>query len=465
MDNNNVIIPTNNLEELEKDMAEWNKLPYKLKKLSIDDCMRKYNCTIYDLYNRLKGHILDMQAREDQEPNNLVVINTESADEEVFYDYSSFGEYEDFENYHHLIQLADILMNTDSNIIIITPNDNTMEVLEDKYERYNHLIQKFKTFSNDYSIQLWGYNVPNMYEKMKSKINTSNSDLDDNNILNYMEESSIIDNNIKIHEDAKCINANNKISIPKIVPWFTVDEMDHMGIKFTHTDPTSYYKAIKEAKSEEELLNLGWNPSVEINEKGFEIANQRQKRYFDTHLSETIDLRDHNSIKSHYYPVYILIENPIPDSDALTSNAEEFANAKHHYSKYGICIDNKLYVPNEDDVFTISDINNEFHYFEIVVYFFTEEIYNDILQNINGYQSNIPGSSNLYMYLFNRSTPLDRTKETLIYNYIFDQLLSIAGIDDYRYIIRKFYRIFKGYIENFDFDKVNNIIRVIHNNI
>ena len=58
MDKFNVITPTNDLDELEKDMDSWIRLPHKLRLLSNDACMKKYNCTVNDLYHNIKERIL-----------------------------------------------------------------------------------------------------------------------------------------------------------------------------------------------------------------------------------------------------------------------------------------------------------------------------------------------------------------------------------------------------------------------
>ena len=54
MDKYNIIEPTDNLDQLEADYAEWLRLPHKYRLLSNDDCQRLYQCNVYDLYIRNK---------------------------------------------------------------------------------------------------------------------------------------------------------------------------------------------------------------------------------------------------------------------------------------------------------------------------------------------------------------------------------------------------------------------------
>ena len=463
MDNNNVIIPTNDLNQLELDMDSWNRLPYKLKKLSIDACMRQYNCTVYDLYNRLKGHILDMQARNEQEPDNLVVINTESADDEGFYDYSKFGEPSDFENYYKLLQISDMLTRADANIVIINPDD-TLDEVEAKFNSYMHLIQKFKTFSNDYSIQLWGYNVPNMYERMKAKISTDMSTTDNDNIINYNAEAHIVDTNKKILKEAKCLGESEdmEISIPNVVPWFTVTEMYKRDIQFSYIDPNSYVKAVKEADNATQL-NLGWNPSVMPNERAFEVAADRQRNYFYINPIIVNDIRDKDFVNSEDPVIYLYIENPLPDNDTILTKPEEFD--KPHYTRFGVEVNGRTYMVNENGTFYERPI--DFLNLEIIAIPVNTIVYENIANNINGFDTNLNDAGNLYYYLFKRTTPLDRTKEKLIYAYILNKLYTIGGVDKKELgnpNFAPYYRVFRGSREELDLDKVKNIIKLINDN-
>ena len=61
-------------------------------------------------------------------------------------------------------------LNLDPTIAIIPDNVSTDEELNKLYNKFSLLPKKFKRFSNYYSTQLLGYNVPNMYAIMREKI-------------------------------------------------------------------------------------------------------------------------------------------------------------------------------------------------------------------------------------------------------------------------------------------------------
>lgn len=488
MDKENVIIPTNNLDKLEQDMDQWNKLPYKFKKLSNAACLTKYNCSVYDLYMRLKANILNKDAESEQEPDNLVVINTESADEQGFYDYSKFGDLMKYDNYDSLVSVSNALCD-DPNIVIINPTD--INDFEDKFDRYNHLIQKFKTFSNDYSIQLWGYNVPNMYRKVKADVDSAKDPANrtpDNVIFNPTEGCYMTLINQITTESASCIsnpayklfkktddpveesvyneqiNAQKdlNVSIPKVVPWFTIDEMNAMGIKLTHTDPNSYLKAIKEATTKEEKLNLGWNPSLNPTEKSFKAAQNRQKIWFNKNMPAVTDARTYKTIDiDDKKPIYIAVENPLPDSAEVIDHLDKFSG--DHYTRYMIIVDNIPYMTDENGIFHKANID-AFTNFEIIAIFCKADTFEKIKSNINGFQSINNDSGSLYKYIFNRQSPLDRTKEKMVYGYIKNQLMNIAGVDKTNNPLVDFYRLFRGNIEEFDADRIKATIHLIEDN-
>ena len=51
MDNNNVIMVTNDLKELEQDMRNWLLLTYDERKRADIICIDKYGCNNIELYN------------------------------------------------------------------------------------------------------------------------------------------------------------------------------------------------------------------------------------------------------------------------------------------------------------------------------------------------------------------------------------------------------------------------------
>ena len=75
----NIIVPTDNLEELEKDYQEWLMLPMRFKLLSNSECINKYGCNVEELYHRLKNKILrgdEISNDIEEDENNLVIEST-----------------------------------------------------------------------------------------------------------------------------------------------------------------------------------------------------------------------------------------------------------------------------------------------------------------------------------------------------------------------------------------------------
>ena len=59
MDQYNVITPTSDLDKLNNDMTFWTMLPYNMRLRSDEECIRRYNMTNIDLYNKVKAAIIN----------------------------------------------------------------------------------------------------------------------------------------------------------------------------------------------------------------------------------------------------------------------------------------------------------------------------------------------------------------------------------------------------------------------
>ena len=168
-------------------------------------------------------------------------------------------------------------LNQDPTIAIIGKNITTEDELLRLYNKYSLLPKKFKRLSNQYSIQLFGYNVPNMFAMMRDKlIDNDNIFIDGDNVMESSEDMRSVSNlineavlnndeslldsintdNLSVQEkaiidydfsEAKKEIQENKyydFSDYSIVPWFTLDEG---YAKLEHFEDPDYSKKVIEA--------------------------------------------------------------------------------------------------------------------------------------------------------------------------------------------------------------------------
>ena len=346
MDKFNVITPTSNLNELEVDMNNWSNLPYDIRRRSDEDCLRMFGMNNTDFYNRLKASIIANRVSVGDNFENII----SSIKIEGMLMCNEAFSFDNFEiNFDTRKQIAEELENSPE-VVIISPNGIngsifTKEELDMKYNKYCLLNDKSKRFSNSYSIQLWGYDVPNMYAIMSNKILNKKLDdsEDESNLLNTVG-SSIEKENIflspvlknidkKILEDDKIglyvtkldslakmntysravyssVLPNNSepdynTIVPNVTPYFTPDEMEVLSPINIGADvlPDQYYRTISEKMKkynnscgeekdilEKEIISLGWNPSVEITSENLEFARNRQIKWLKEHAVKIVDV-------------------------------------------------------------------------------------------------------------------------------------------------------------------------------
>ena len=168
MDSQNIITVTNNLDDLELDMNNWlHSLTFDQQKKADVECLAKYGCTNVELFNSIKATIL----KNSPEEKDTVYMN-----EAVhIYNDANFSDL-GMETLFYKIKTSNFLQSNDENIVIINDflsdaePDYNLDQLVDKYNRYILLDPNYKGISNDYSIELWGRSVAEMFIYMKSKI-------------------------------------------------------------------------------------------------------------------------------------------------------------------------------------------------------------------------------------------------------------------------------------------------------
>ena len=332
MDQFNVISLTNDIAELELDMNRWSNMPYDMRKRSDEDCIRLHGMTNIQLYNKIKAGFMKLATLED---DNVVIGN--SISEAVFVDSENHKEQfelEDIESFNWKLKMVDNL-EVSPLIVIISPfrseeQKYSIAELNDKFNRFSSLTIKNQRISNAYSLDLWGYNVPDMYNIMVKKLNINDNDTV---LFGYSEAEQFM--NCTVNSINEKILSNDKIglalhkldacnknispahksiyeymntemddallsgtfdTIPSITPYFTPDEMYELGLvenKVSNMEYEDYYKALQtamESGNEKDILSLGWNPSVSLTEKNFKFARERQIKWLKEHAANVIDI-------------------------------------------------------------------------------------------------------------------------------------------------------------------------------
>lgn len=381
-----IIRPTSDIVQLDIMRKEYECQPYEKKLKADEDCMALYGMTNYALYQKLRSALL-----METIPDDILDTGNRTIKESNIY---SILESEEDESYNLKINQS-IELNKDPNVAIIYP-ENNVEDLEDIYNKYLLLTDKFKLLSNSYSFKLWGYDVPNMYRLQKGKIVSDKLELRDSDLVKEskefmrMTEESV--NDMMLSDDilglmrVKLEACDDKIDasksglyedivtkintyinkpedfkdvIPAIVPCYTSDEIDKYPDDIHKVD---YYNTIKKyiidyqnnpcEETKNKLLEYGWNPAVPFNEKGFKYAKNRQNEWLKEHCVQIVDLTKINSInpisessakmrkmykEKNLYPVYIVLSFTYTVLGKLTRVVKG-----SEYSHAGITLDSDL---------------------------------------------------------------------------------------------------------------------------
>ncbi len=214
MDQYNVLSFTPDLDELERDMDNWNMLTYDEKKAANDYCLQRYNMTNENLYNYIKASILNSEVIKSPIPqdtdyeisvkknlegrdNNITLSEGVMIDELENWRYNStLGYLSEGEitvddttppigynksgkinpNFDKIEKAVDAVKDDNGDIVIINDflddfhMDYTLDDLQKFYDKYNNLSYDHKMESDVVSVSIWGRDVPTMYAYMKAKI-------------------------------------------------------------------------------------------------------------------------------------------------------------------------------------------------------------------------------------------------------------------------------------------------------
>lgn len=270
---------------------------------------------------------------------------------------------EDFKN--RLKTLSELEMSP--NIVIISPyrdgiNEYTLDQLMDKFNKYNLLIPKNKRLSNQYSFDLWLYNVPNMYQLMKVRFDKLSNYIDAPNLVS---ESIEIDDNrsddtIEDYEDKlnKSSQFDNNPNIVIINP-FNGDNRD-----YDMPDLINKFNKYNLLTPKNKRLSNSYSMSI----WGMNVPNMYQKMkgiLVDSNKTEEITDNDNKfeTVISNVNESYLsgdiigLISNKVYYTD-------ESVYDKARYSKLNESIDKMIYerdfmdcISNVVPYFTVDEFN------------------------------------------------------------------------------------------------------------
>ena len=503
MDKFNVIIPTADLDELNMDMASWCSLPYNMRMRSDEECIRAYGMTNAELYNRIKEKILLANIVANKNRDNLIISNEAI---EASSDENSWAN-------PALIDKS-LELQKSPYIVLVDPILDTVEAATDRYIKYMLLNSKNRLISNNYSLMIYGYNVPNMYaivldtisqQKHESELDSDNIKTDTSNSVmeyftDYANQMIISENStniIKMKLDALSPDLttedtdmyNNIITeadqfelfdaynLPE-TPWFCYNEMSNFDLP-----RSGYIKAVKEAMDAYEkdsseancnaVLSLGWNPSVSVNENSIKYAKLRQLDFLNNNAPRVINISEINTtcvdnptvLPQLFFNLYIVLNRSMISESTI-------------YNKFGIAFSSRMdqiYTVNIEDNcclgFTLEQLSN-YNDIDIILIKVDKQVYTALATFIASHKdinkSDIKIKS-LYTVLANTKNKYDPASARLYYLKILDiikELISYNNdMEDYAVSYGKnvyLYKIYSGLSADYKEDNILKILSILN---
>lgn len=475
MDKYNVIIPVRDIDELNNDMVAWSSLPYDFRMRSDEECIRQYGMTNRELYEKTRAEIL---ANTYPEKTKEIGGTVSESSFEVLQSQYNFNVEETVFNeklqYSHELQKS-------PNIIIIDPfrdfnhADYTIDDLNEKYNKFCMLTTKNKMYSNAYSLNIWGYNVYNMYNIMMKQILTIEAfSQDDEDIIIHHKTST--ERNIepvqelafkRIMEDDKIGLLNIKLDScanTNILSSVLYEELNQMIDKHVHhedfVDSLSYIVPFLNL-NESEYYGIhsedikDYYPGMEMSESAMKYARERQARWLDEHAVNIIDatkIKTRNKVviestqvmrnlyKTHNLePVYIVLSY----NRRLFTKMIKLAKGSD-FTHAGLSLDsdlrdivsfkpgNKLIGFNHEDLGKYLDIDKTSDLM-VLAFFVNPETKVKIQNVIADFESKRSKTrysfSNLFYMLVNKARPNDPNNLRLVCSQFVDTVLKLADLD------------------------------------
>ena len=419
-----------------------------------------------------------------------------------------------------------------SELVVITPTTNLQE-LEMQKRRYDALPVRLKMRSNDLCVSKNGINNEQLYNILKANILYNQSvdqDYELKDTDDIIKTETVCDKylnklSLLTSEPAnilESVNLNNEIckieedygielNVPPITPFFTPNEIAELVgeseflKEYSSSYPTGLYNfnyvdtmnKIKELYEEyieyptesleEEIISLGWNPSVEPNDRNIKLAHDRiyndiKERY----NIEIIDIHDmvvqeDVKINKNMKPIFIVI------SFTGTSFGKVINKLKHStYSHSALSLDsklNKLYTFNQAG-FVVESIDGYAKKYDkakikVLCTFVDKKSYEKILATIDFYIGNKNKTKysfqNCIRTLTNQSIN-DRFSLKMICSEFVDSLLKLANDsispnknsnlvipNDFDIVedTDKFFIVYEGLCKDYDKKKVDKLVNAL----
>ena len=417
-----------------------------------------------------------------------------------------------------------------SELVVIKPTTD-LDELERQKRAYDALTVRLKMRSNDQCVAINGINNEQLYNILKANILYNQSvdqdyDLNDHDgtattestVDKYINRLSLLSSDISLVESMNMDNQIKsikeygvEINVPPITPYFTPQEMQELIGEsefledYSSSYPTGLYNfnyvgtmnKVKELYEEyiqnptesleEEIISLGWNPSVEPNDRNIKLAHDRiynniKEKYnieiVDVHdmiVLEDVDLNKANL--KNMKPIFVVI------SFTNTIQGRIINKVKHStYSHSAISLDTKL---NKMYTFTLEGITIESldlykskydkSRIKVLCTFVDNRAYEKILSTISYYIGEKNKTKYSFTSAFNTVFHFKKNDEfnlKMICSEFVDQLLKFANISpstknsnlvipndfDIPEDTDKFYIVYEGLCKDYDKSKVDKIV-------
>ena len=543
-----IIIPTDNLDDLEDQWLDFNDMPKKHRRESDWKSIELFGDTNKNRYEKIRRDMLRDDIENDIEsdidliddPDIPIFESVEVSAADSYYN-------PDIINYTSEDVEKAIAWANEANRIIITPT-RSLEELETLWESFNSMIKKHRRESDWKSEEIFGISNLHHYEYIKSQfLREDISKRDTNNYGSIIESTNIMRNYSKevireesipdaarvlieafkptgnLYEDTIATSVVSDIVdnfehissfctsvgdiIPGDLPYLNPDEMIDMGI-FAQNPEDNYYgfksdnnmlteeisvkewfesyktlykhgqsnkfnemnnvwiskvrelmfglSRLKETGSielinsrKQSILELGWDPDIEFNQKSRMVSRELLKENFKTREVQIIDLTkftiseaaaakltDNDIIKDDHelLPVFVILTE---GKSAISGAIKKFTNSiyshasisldptlKHMYSfnlKNGV---NKFGGFIEEN---IKKLRNDQHV-NVFAFFVPKNIFNRIKERLEEFKNNVKDTAysvaNLIGFMFN--IPMNRDKKFICSQFV-DNTLKLAG--------------------------------------
>lgn len=245
------------------------------------------------------------------------------------------------------------------------------------------------------------------------------------------------------------------------------------------------------------VLSMGWNPEIPYNPETqrkakirFEgLMNQPAKVHIESVNEETLDLiNEAKENKEKLYPVHIItVRGSAPISKIITTVTNgDFSHAAISLDEnvkklYSFNFDNKTKFGGGFSIEDIAEYPKE-NRLAVYTFFVTQEAYNNIKNAIENFNNHIKDTSYSILTLITfpfKSIAIQNDDEQICSQFV-DSLLKLGNLDiskeksskvspnrlyDLVSNNSKAYRIFDGYVKDFDNNAVARIVRKLSNHV